>query len=281
MASKVYNMTFDNGKDKLVIGAGTEYGIVSYEGFDNTNIDVELKEYQFDGGKITRQRIGSRAMSVHFHCKQSNIERKFFMEGFFSPHKPGTITVNNQGHYRQASYIVTSLEDKQENLHSGIEFELQMKSPEGYFADPDYTLVEMNSWEGGFTLPSDLPFSLRHRGIAQKVIINEGQADTPVWVRFQGPATSPKVSNVTTGLHVQVATSLTEGQTLHIKTDENRPEVLIEENGMFTNGYPLITDATSLEMRLVEGDNLLKYESADANQINQVNVLYKNRYLGV
>lgn len=281
MTGNKFTITFDNGRDTLKIGRGTDCGIVDYEGFDGTNFDVEIEEYQFDGGKIKRQRAGSRSLMVHFRCDSTLAVRKHEFYRFFDLHNNGYLVVNNQNIERGIPYVVSSLQDKQGNQFRNLEFELQMKSPNAYFEDPDYHLEEMTSWVGGFTLPTDLPFSLRHRGVSQAVIINDGDVDTPVWIQFKGPATSPKVSNLTTGLHVQVATELTENQTLHIKTNENKPEVLIEEDGVFTNGYPIITQATSLEFELVKGDNLLKYESADSSQINQVNVLYKNLYVGI
>ncbi|MEG1433031.1 phage distal tail protein [Eubacterium sp.] len=281
MSNKQYTITFDNGIDApLVIGSGTPYGIISTEGFDGKNIDVEVDEYQFDGGKIRKQRIATRDMSIGFDYSGDDIATQDCVEGLFSPHKPGILRVNNQGRERSIGYVPTYIGDKRENLYHNLEFEVQLKGPYGWFADADYHLVELTSWVGGFTLPTQLPFSLRHRGVAKQLVKNEGHAYAPVWVQFKGPANNPKVTNETTGVHVQIGATLTADQTLHIKTDTNTPTVEIEENGVFTNAYPLLAFGSKMSFGLAIGDNVLRYETADANQVNQVNVLYKNLYMG-
>lgn len=274
-------LTFSNGVTQFVIGSGTPCGIISLEGFDGSNIDIQTGDNQFNGGRVTKQRIGIREMAINFDVRLGSGIDKGFIYEFFSPSRSGIVVVNNQETERSCEYRVSSLQDKQENLWHNLQFELQLKGLEGFLEDTSYNLIDLTAWDGGFMLPSKAPFPLRHRGIAKKTIKNTGHFNVPVWIQFRGPADWPKVINETMGLHVQVGTELNSQQTLHIKTNESNPEVLIEENGVFRNGYPLITSKTSLEFGLVLGDNVLRYESANVNQVNQVTLLYKNRYLGV
>lgn len=284
MESKFLQMKFHNGYDPdLVIGSDTDYGIIDLDGFDGDNMDVTMTEYPFDGAKVKLKRMASRPLSIHFgHRASSETSIHDSILGFFTPYKPGKLTVTRENITRAIDYIPTSTQDKQDNYFKVVEYEIQLNGPSGYFEDPDYNLFDMATWTGGFKLRTKMPFKLRHRDERIKTIHNVGHATTPVWVQFKGPANSPKIINVTSGKAIQVATTIGQGEVLNIKTDQNNPQILITlADGTVKNGYPYLTRESELKFFLELGDNIMQYQTADNTLINEVSVRYKNLYMGI
>jgi hypothetical protein len=302
LAGKTLTMTFKNGVDTdLTIGTATGYGIIDTSGFDGSDYDIDTEDYAYDGGYIKKQRMGVRNLGIHFDYMNDSALAKERVLSFFTPYKPGRLTVCAEGVSRAIDYYVKSLQNKRENMFNDVEFELQLKCPSGYFEDIDFNLIDLASWEGGFSLHDEtqntysptsttpagaaqngLPFYLRHRTNGIKSIFNRGHVATPMWITFRGPAKWPKIKNLHNGKEIQIATELGATDVLNIKTFLNNPEIYIESgDGTKKNAYPFLTTNSSLEFYLDLGENNFQYTSADANQINDVVIQYKQLYVGI
>lgn len=302
MADKVLQLNFHNGIDAdLTLGYGTDFGIIDTDGFDGSDYSIETEDYAFDGGYIKKQRMGVRSIGVHFDYKDDSAAAKERILSFFTPYKPGRLSVTAEGRTRAIDYYVKSLQNKRTNMFHSVEFELQLTCPGGYFEDPDYSLIDLASWSGGFQLHDEadnehsptstdsagatvngIPFYLRHRTSGKVEVLNGGHAAAPVWITFKGPAKYPMVINQASKKSIQIATELAAGDTLNIKTSENNPEIYIEGvDGTHKNAYPYLTTASSLEFYLELGKNVFSYQTADTSQTNDVVIRYKQLYVGV
>ncbi|MGN0193582.1 MAG: phage distal tail protein [Pseudoramibacter sp.] len=302
MADKFLTLTFKNTFDPdLSIGYGTGFGIIDTSGFDGSDYVIETEDYAYDGGYLKKQRMGVRSIGIHFAYRNDSARAKERVLSFFTPYKPGRLTVNAEGTVRAIDYYVKKLENKRDNMFDDVEFELQLTCPSGYFEDVDYNLVDLASWEGGFSLhdetqndysptsitPADAtqngsPFYLRHRTNGIKSIFNRGHASAPMWITFRGPAKYPKIKNLHNGKEIQIATELGTNDTLEIKTFINNPEIYIQaDDGTKKNAYPYLTTNSSLEFYLDLGENNFQYTSANPDQINDVVIQYKQLYVGV
>ena len=310
MATKFFTMKFNNGVDgDLLIGSGpdikTGFNIIDVSGFDGSDYDLTTEDYNFDGGYVKKQRMGVRQMGIHFDYKNDDYAIHDKIMGYFTPYKPGRLTVTRKDrgitHVRSIDYEVSKLEDKQDNFFKKVEYELQLKGLNGYFEDDKWQLVALSEWAGGFSLHDETqnaysptsttpagaaldgsPFYLRHRVIGDKSIFNDGHAAAPLWITFKGPAKYPKVKNLITGKEIQILKEMAVGETLNIMTGMNNPRLYIEDSaGNQTNAYPYLTTHSDLEFFLELWDNIFHYETADANQVNEVNILYKRYFTGV
>lgn len=281
--AKLLTMTFKNGVDPdLIIGSGTTFGIISAEGFDGSDYDLKTEDYGFDGGYKKTQRMGVRQMGINFDTGTDAAISKERVLKHFATYKDGRLIVNAEGVERAIDYSIKTLKNKRDNMYHKAEFELQLVGPNGYFEDDGWNLADLATWEGGFKLPHAGRFKLRHRASQFKTIHNDGHAATPLWITFKGPATYPKVKNLTTGKEIQLATTMNANQTLSIITSMNNPRIYIEDtSGNKINGYPYLTNASDLEFFLEIGDNVFQYMTANSDQINEVTLRYKRYYVGV
>ena len=105
---------------------------------------------------------------------------------------------------------------------------------------------------------------------------NNGDVETPVRIDIQGPATNPKIENLTTGEHIEVKQIINAGEVLTITTDYGAKRVELEG----VNKYNYITSDTVF-FSLEKGDNIIEYTSTDVEEVAKVKISYYNRFVGV
>lgn len=140
---------------------------------------------------------------------------------------------------------------------------------------------EIAIWIGGMTFPFSFPVTFAKRTASRKLVINEGDVETPVTITFKGPAANPCVTNTATGEYIKVKRVLSNTDTLAICTEFGNKRVeIIDGDGNRTNAFNWI-DLGSSFFQLQVGDNVIEYIS-DNNLVPEgVLVAYRNRYIGV
>lgn len=140
---------------------------------------------------------------------------------------------------------------------------------------------EIAIWIGGMTFPFRFPVTFAKRTASRKLIINEGDVETPVTITFRGPAANPCIINTATGEYIKVKRVLSNTDTLAICTEFGNKRVdIIDGNGNRTNAFNWI-DLGSSFFQLQVGDNVIEYIS-DNNLVPEgVLIAYRNRYIGV
>ncbi|MBP2116587.1 hypothetical protein J2Z45_000135 [Cohnella lubricantis] len=159
-------------------------------------------------------------------------------------------------------------------------FTASFTCPDPFWRDVEEATKDLKSLTGGLTFPLKLGtrFALiGYRGVFE----NEGDVETPIRIRYTGPAVNPVVENETTGEYIKINTTLAATDVLEITTAFGRKRVeVVAADGSRTNVFHWI-DLGSTFFGLQPGENILKYSSDNAeDDISTVTVYWNNRYGG-
>lgn len=153
--------------------------------------------------------------------------------------------------------------------------------------DPFWKSVYTNSeiittWVGGLSFPISFPNSFATKGSPDVLIENNGDVETPVIIKFRGPATNPIITNDSTEEFIKVNKSLTVDQILHVSTHFGNKYVEIEDltTGDRTNVFNWI-DLNSNFFKLKVGQNIIVCNSDEGAEEATITVEWKERYTGV
>lgn len=167
--------------------------------------------------------------------------------------------------------------------HGGIaqEFLITLLGPNPFWTDTFIEGEEISTWIGGAKFPFSFPIQLALRGQPRKVIINKGDVETPIEIKFTGPAVNPKITNILTGEFIRIKRTLSSDDTLIISTEFGNKKVeIIRQGGVKENAFNYI-DLNSTFIQLQPGDNIIEYYSENSLEPSSVNIKHKNLYIGV
>jgi Phage tail protein len=138
-------------------------------------------------------------------------------------------------------------------------------------------------WEGGLEFPLELPATFAEQsGDKSKILVNEGDAESPLLIAFNGPATSPiQVMNKTTGEFIKVNQNLLQGEKLEINTAFGQKRVSkVLADGTVQNAFHFISlDSTFFSLQM--GNNLIDYSTGEDYERAAVSISWRNRHLSV
>lgn len=128
---------------------------------------------------------------------------------------------------------------------------------------------------GGATYPAIYPLTYAAKVGGSQIITNAGDSDTFPIVTFNGPLTSPYITNQTTGVSFQANISLLAGDVLVVDM-ANKTMIL---NGT-TNAMQYF-NITNTWLSLQPGDNLIKMGSGISADSGNARFDYQNAYIGI
>lgn len=274
--------------DSISLNSFLEYGAIEdITGLTALKVkDTTTQGYRQDGDTLEYSQLEPQDIEIKFWIdamtESRYLEIRDQFNRVFRPKSKGTLYYTDGKQDVIVNCHVVTSPDMPENgvyqVKDGI-VELQANDPKLY--DREEHMIELTSWEGGFTLPTSLSFACRHRGAGIVMVDNDGHLDIPMRIEFSGPATNPKVQNLTTGEEIEISGSLLTGEQIVITTDYHKKTVTkIASDGTETNGETWITDGSKF-LWLAIGENRLKYGSSNESQVNEVTVYYRRAYTGV
>jgi len=155
-------------------------------------------------------------------------------------------------------------------------------APNPYWQSIDI-VEQLVVWEGGLTFTLRLPTRFARQSASKaKILLNEGDAETPLRIVFNGPATAPiLVENKTTGELIEVNQSLAVGERIEINTafGKKRVEKVLADDTRF-NAFHFIKRGSKF-FQLIPGNNLLDYSTGEDYERAGVSITWHNRYLSV
>ncbi|OAO79815.1 phage-related protein (tail protein) [Anoxybacillus flavithermus] len=114
-----------------------------------------------------------------------------------------------------------------------------------------------------------------------RIIMNDGDAPTPVFIEFHGPAVNPMIVNRTTGEFIKVNQTLGENEIMEIDTTPGKKSVyFVQPDGTKRNVFNWI-DLESTFFQLVVGENEIEYSADSDIQGAIVNIRYNKLYNAV
>lgn len=281
MIEPIFSLT-RNGKTLIL--DEPEYGVTDYSGMEATDYDLEKTvNTNYIGERLKRKKILSRPISISADWLGRDDEKSAKRQeliAFFSPFSSGTLTVNYMGVERTIEYEVEAFKINTVNLHETLDFQADLICMDPMFQDVLQTGDSIATWIRGWKWKFTLPFKMKERGEPQKNIINTGHVETPVEIYFHGPAVNPSIKNITTGETIRIIRELTTDDVLYINTGFRQKKVEIIRNGTRTDAFDYI-DLSSRFFSLQVGDNVIEYASENGLAPQNVEIYYKNRYLGV
>lgn len=160
-------------------------------------------------------------------------------------------------------------------------FMITWKCPNPYWLDETDNKSSLLAYRNGLRYPFSFPKSYGIEG-QSIVVVNEGDVNTPIEVEFFGPSLNPTLVNETTGEFIKVYRQLRSGEKLTVNTDFNKKRVeIMKAGGVIQNAYGYVDWFESSFLKLIPGNNVLKYTADSGTEDAVVNVTYRNRYVGI
>ena len=210
----------------------------------------------------------------------------------FNPKIPGTIVYEN-GRIRREIRANSEHVPKYPSDNRGLRYQIALINllcPNPYWLSIEKA-EQLVTFSGGLTFPLRLPtiFGNQDSSAKSRIILNDGDAPTPIEVTFEGPATSPiRIENETTGEFIEVNQSLLAGEKLWISTAFGRKRVeKITVDGARVNAFhyiyidPTGVNASSTFFQLQPGNNLLTYDTGEEYEKAPVTIRFQPCYLAV
>lgn len=275
----------DDG-DKIDFYDNLYFQFTSLEGIDNMDINISTSQgYQQDGTTLDFSQLDEREMVLKFTLKGSThaefLQKRELANRLFRPNLEGTLYYNDGLHDVQIRCIpAASMKADMSATMIMTEASIELLAPNPFFWDREEHCLTLTTWEGGFKLPTKVPFSLRHRGSKNRGINNDGHVPIPFRCTFKGPATRPQIRDRASGFFIKLNQDLQDDDILIIDTDYSKKSVQIQRGGRLYNAYNYI-DLDSDFFYLDTGYNPFEYINADDDQINEVSIYWRRAYGGL
>lgn len=282
-------VTFTNAKGQSILIYLKPFFLNNITGLGDVISDNGFQKAPFqDGNTFIGSVLQSRSITIETTIFGENADetlkkRQEFVSIFNPKLGEGVIRYENDSGSWEIKIVidgVPSFPSGQGNRSETFQRTLvNLSAPNPYWQDPYITSEPLTAWIGKFKFPFKFPVKFGER--ANRVtIVNDGDVETPVLIRFKGPATNPVVTNETTGEFIKVNRILTTHDVLEVNTAFGNKTVEIVTGATRTNVFNYI-DQDSKFFSLQTGDNIISFGSADVDSKGSVAIEYKKRYLGV
>lgn len=279
-------ITFINSRGQSVqLGNEAPFVLTKIEGTGAVNVNIQSQKSPFqDGETYLDNTLEPRYPYIEIMVLANNAEematnRNRLLQAFNPKLGQGTL-LYEFGNIKREIKALAELApqfpdggDFKDTMQSGL---IQLYCSNPFWLDDFEISEEIVTWIGGMNFPLILPTSFAIKGPKKINIINHGDVKTPVKIEFMGPATNPKMTNLSTGKYLKVNRTLVQGDILMITTDFGNKRVEINGQNVFN-----WIDLGSYFWELEPGDNIVEYTSDDEVEPAAVKLTYKNRYVGV
>lgn len=194
----------------------------------------------------------------------------------------GTLTfTNNSGVYTTACRCLSAILPNKEYTDPYQSFQFQFFCPDPYWYEQSQSSILMQVVSNGFSFPITFPIVFGQYNVATPVnAVNNGDSTTPVIISFFGPATNPRIQNLTTGEYIKCNIELQTGDALIINTKFGSKSVYkIASSGAITNQSQTL-DAGSTFWQMQLGTNSISFSDDLFLSLEYCTVSWYNRYIG-
>ena len=280
MQTKKIFLQLSNIRDKLEMGSGTSFKIVSYEGFESSDYQIGYKQNaQIDYATITSKRVEPRQITIEAVCVDSLKDKILH---FFNPKMSGKLIVELNGNKRWINYEVKSFKIKQDNLYMPIKFIVILLCTKPFFMDMSDFGKDIAASEPLVAFPFvwkvKRNYTASYRQFSTNfMVINGGDVFTGMRVDFiaRDVVRNPKLF-LQDGSFIRVLVEMREGDKLTINTNPGNKSIFLNGKNI-TNKMDRMSNFIGLDV----GENILTY-TADHGYLHLiVRLFYTPMYLGV
>lgn len=270
------------------------YYITALKGIDAPSLDLQTQKAPYqDGTTLIDQLFQSRTIAVEgaIAVPVSNPAiaplRREILSVCNPKDGPGTLTLTTDWGTKSIRAVPSSVvfPNRVPTVPFQV-FQLMFYAADPFFLDPSDTVINAYYTSSGFSFPLAFPDlgitmgSVGGIGGKSVTIDNVGDVDTPVVIRFDGPATNPKMTLLNTGEYIQLNVTLTAGQYVEVSTGFGSKSVAYYDGATLSNGIVYL-DILSSFFSLVPGSNDIQFYDAEANTGSYASIAYRNRFIGV
>lgn len=120
--------------------------------------------------------------------------------------------------------------------------------------------------------------SIEHSGERTATIVNDGNEDAPVRIRFTGPMVNPFIKNRTTNEVIRISQMIQTGEYLEIDTEPGRRQIRLWKDGTEQNGMHYLDLASSF-WQLAPGENVIELGDESAGEGSEAFFEFYGHYL--
>lgn len=280
-------LTFTSTAGSVTFGREGSYLLLAVTGTGGPRAEVQLQRAPYqDGGTFVDALLEPRELEVEAAVLAPTPEvldsRRAILSRIFNPKLgPGTLRVDMEGFSReieavseQAPVFPTGPQNQGRTFQRVL---LRLLCPDPWWPGPQERYAWLVGSEGGLRFPVRFPISFAKLA-SEVALVNEGDAPCPVVIEFYGPASRPRVDNLTTGQFIEVLQDLAAGQVLVINTTFGQKSVTVLPEG--TNAMAWI-NLESEFWSLVPGTNKVRYSALSGGENAKVAVRWRPRFVGV
>jgi hypothetical protein len=117
-----------------------------------------------------------------------------------------------------------------------------------------------------------------HTGERTATIVNDGNEEAPVRIRFTGPMVNPYIKNRTTDAVIRITQMIRAGEYIEIDTEPGRRQIRLFQNGAERNGMHYLDLASSF-WQLAPGENRVELGDESAGEGSEAFFEFFSHYL--
>jgi hypothetical protein len=274
-------VTFTNSRGESIELYETPFFLNKIEGLGDVEGDIKnQKAPGQDGSTYIDTNLSERSIPMEVIILKDMPANRQFISRIFNPKLgQGLLTFENDIVKRQilaTSEHVPIFADIRPRLVERVTIDLICHDP--FWQDIEPSNYKLEDFVSNFRFPFHFPVRFASRGDS-KVLVNHGDAPTPIKVTFNGNTVNPKITNITTGEFIKVNYTIPEGHSLVLNTEFGNKEVkIVAPDGVETNAFSYI-DLESTFFHLGLGENRISFITDGGKP--EVYVEYKNRYIAV
>lgn len=278
------------GQSLTLISGVPPFVLQTIEGTGGVPVDVQTKKSPYqDGESYINTNIKPRPIPIHVaimgnndqHLKQLRAQ----MLRVFNPKAGiGILRYTFGGSTLEIEAVVDTppvFASGSANRGYGFQIALvELLCPDPYWYDPTEVSLALTGFTGGLELPFSFPLQFGDVG-TEITIENNGDVEAPVTLQIYGGMSSLVLENLTTGQSITFVQAVDAGEHLEINTADGKKYVeKILADGTRDNAFNYI-DPDSTFIKIIPGENLMRYTATDLTEGSMVYLSYKHRYSGV
>lgn len=279
-------VTFTNSKgESIVLGYQEPFFLNKIEGLGDVEANIQSqKSPGQDGSTPTGTTLEERFIPIEVVITEEYYTNRQTISRIFNPRiGPGLLVYENDVVRREIiaqPEHVPKFPDERPRVGQLAIIDLVCHNP---YWKSELKVEQLNTWEGKFKFPLRLPTKFGAQAKSKsKILINNGEVETPIFITFNGPATAPiSITNLTTDEFIEVNQSLLEGERLEINTAFGQKSVTkVSYDGTRANVFHYI-NLQSTFFDLEVGNNLIDYSMGADYERAGVVISWHNRYGGI
>jgi hypothetical protein len=280
-------VTFINARgDSIVIGYQHPFFLNKIEGLGDVDAENQSqKAPSQDGSTYIDTVLSERYIPIEVAILEDiQINRQFIAKIFNPKLGEGLLIYENDVVRREikavSEHVPKFLDSRPRMTQAAL---IDLVCPNPYWLTEEQ-IDQLAVWEGGLEFPLELPTLFANLSSNKsKILTNDGDVETPIFVTFNGPATAPiRINNITTGKMIEVNQNLLAGEKLEINTTFGQKRVTkILANGTQQNAFHYIKIPESTFFGLEAGNNLIEYSTGADYESAGVTISWRNRFIGV